>query len=935
MRGWDIRRRLLMLTLLPAALIALVLSLYFTHARVEDLNRTLNSRGARMAATLSLASEHALVAGHLPLLHPMLRNLVASHDVGAVTLYGADGGVLIEARDRAAPRRPGPLERFSAWYSGLPEVLVFREPILRLEETALSSGEGARGDAPKVGWVEVELTSGSTLARQAKVVSTGLLIAFLGLVLAAVGAVRAGRDVSRLIVALNEVVRRLGGGELSARVGEGGGAAQELAALGQGINSMADALEHSRDAMQRHIEEATRELRETLEAVEVQNVELDLARRRAVEASRVKSEFLSSMSHEIRTPMNGVIGFSNLLLHTPLSEVQQEYARTISDSASHLLRIINDILDFSKAESGQLTLESLPFDLQEVVDEALAMLAPLAYEKGLELVALIYSDVPTRLVGDPMRIRQVITNLVGNAIKFTAEGSVVVRTMLESEEPEQVLLRITVSDTGIGIPTDRRRVLFDAFSQVDASVTRRFGGTGLGLAISKRLVQQMFGDIGVDSREGVGSTFWFTLRCERQVGEREEEAPQRGGEVLLFDAHLLARVAQRHRIGSWGYPVIEVEGLDMVAGRLCGERREVVVCGLSGGAREAAEIGEWIAHWRRINPQVRTLLLVNSVDQALYARLEADGADRVLPKISRHGTLARELERLMEADGEPAPATDREVEPAKEERFDGLRVLVVDDNAINLMLTATLLRDKGVEVVQAEGGEEAVERASRSHFDLILMDIHMPRVSGVEAVRRIRAREPEGARTPIIALTAHALPGERERFLDAGMDDCLVKPLDVAVLWRAVRQWTSGGPRAETAPAEGHGEAGGGAVYDPVMAMKLAGGRRPLAERLIEMLLSDLDVRRERIDEAFRRGDHADLLERVHKLHGSAAHCGTPALRHAAGVLEAQLSAGGEASVEALVAALDHEIERLLVWDETRSRASLSDPAMIAESPIS
>ena len=933
MRGLDIRKRLLLLALAPAALIVVVQAVYFTHSRIADLNHSLRAHGTRMVANLGPVCEHGVVAGDPELLRPLLNNIVSAREVRAVSVFDVRHQPLIEVRDSDDGDARGWREGFAGWYSGLPPVLAFRGEIRQLEPSPADLREGVERPAGKagrlVGWVKVELTTTPTLIRQAEMLSNGLLYSLLVLLAAAAVAIRAGRDISRPVIELTEVVRRLEKGELSARVAGDPRGDTELATLGRGINAMADALEHSHRTMRDNIERATGELRETLEAVEVQNVELDIARKRALEASRVKSEFLSSMSHEIRTPMNGIIGFSNLLIRTPLSETQHDYAQTIRESASNLLTIINDILDFSKVESGQLTLEALPFDLRELIEEAMALLAPLAYEKGLEIVELIYSDVPTRLIGDPVRIRQVLTNLVGNAIKFTKEGRVVVRVMVEGEESDPVQLRVTVSDTGVGIPRERRRGLFDAFSQGDASVTRRFGGTGLGLAICKRLVQQMLGDIGVDGGDDRGSTFWFTLRCERQLGKEPEtlrEALAGKAEVLLVEPQHLARLALVHRFNRWGMAVSEVDDAEAIARRLAEEGERLVVWGADGEGAEG--LAEPIARWRGVRPEVRVVVLVNSVDQALHDRIRAVGADLVLPKIFREENLAREMERLLDPRWTP-PTGEAEVDeerqtPAAEsrprgDRFVGLRILAVDDNPINLLLTTTLLREEGATVVEADGGERAVARAAEGGFDLILMDIQMPDISGVEATRRIRDLEGEGPRTPIVAVTAHALPGEQESFLQAGMDDCLVKPLGEDSLRRTVRHWT--GTAAEAAgesPAVEETEAR--PAYDEVLALKLAGGSPELAERLIGMLLRDLDERRRTILDAHAEKDLEALRERVHKLQGSAASCGATALRHAARVLESTLDEGGE--LAALVEELDGEVSRLLAFGEERFATS-------------
>ena len=661
------------------------------------------------------------------------------------------------------------------------------------------------------------------------------------------------------------------------------------------------AAEETLEAYARELETNQRELADQAARLSQLVKELEVAKRRAEEATEAKGAFLANMSHEIRTPLNAILGMTALALRTRLSHTQRKYLLTVQESGEALLDLINDILDFSKIEARRLDLERTEFDVREEVGDATKLLALRAGEKGLELALHVAADVPDRVLGDPGRLRQILLNIIGNAVKFTARGEVVVRVGVETGGAAQVQLRFTVTDTGIGIARDKQQHIFQAFTQADSSTTRRYGGTGLGLAIAARLVELMSGRMWVESDVGRGSTFHVVATFDRPMAPAA--APQRvkptaleGIRVLVVDDNATNRHILEEMLASWGMRPVLAEDAEaaMTAlrrGAAAAERFDVVVTDCQMPEVDGFMLTRRIRQDKRL---ARTrILMLTSIGHDGDARGTKAGVDAYLAKPVKHSDLLDALTSVLGVSSRLARDA-RKAPRSGEKPRRMLSILVAEDNPVNRKLAVTLLRKRRHKVTGVENGRQVLEaiRKAAAPFDVVLMDLQMPEMGGLEATAAIRAGESgTGRHVPVIALTAHAMQGDRERCLAAGMDGYLSKPIDVAELITTVESVGDGGAVGAAAPLDGPPSTA--ATFDERAALACVGGERSLLKDVVATFRTSCVDYQKRIEAALAGRDGEALRMSAHALKGAIATVGSPAGREAAARLE-QLARDGD-----------------------------------------
>jgi len=915
MKQWGIRQQVLVLTLLPALLIALALTAYFTYSQIKYINASLNDHGETISRQLSPASEYSVFSGNINSLRKLLRHTLESNrEAIRITITNEENVALLSVAEN--PESKIYPEYLYELLSDK-QVLEFQYPIITEvvdvndfdENRILSSGSAA---TETIGYIDLYLTTQYSTEQKIRSLLQGGLISVAILLISTLLAIRISRQISRPVQLLTETVKNIAAGDYDTYIHQD--APGELAILESCVNKMADELRLAQTGMESRINEFTRELQETLEELEIRNAELDITRFNAMQASKAKSEFLANMSHEIRTPLSGILGFTELLINTSLDAHQKDYARTIHKSANNLLTIIDDILDLSKIESGKLDITLTRCNIVDIIEDVIDLLAPTAYEKNIELFYHLDPDVPHIIESDPVRIRQVLLNLVGNAVKFTLSGYVFlnIESILRNDRTD---IKFTVSDTGIGMDQGNKQKLFTAFTQADTSITRQFGGTGLGLVISRKLVLLMKGEIGFDSTEGEGSTFWFTIPAT--VIEHTSDKPMTelmGKNIALIEDHVLCRRSVRSMLEDWGCNVAEFSLDHCIADNKL----------INHGLYDAVVIGISRKHMQRIDQysacldqlaHMPVMSIVSTRSHSELSQLSSGNFGNITFRTARRSHIQKSLIDSISRASVSTGDTDNLAASSNNQHHAALKVLVVDDNEINLRLAEIILKKNNYDVTTVCSGDDSIELVRNNQYDLIFMDLHMPGLDGYESAKRIRLFENGEHRPVIIALTANAMPQEIEKIESCGMDDVLIKPISEQLLCEIISKWFSDSVEKPCSPASEASAEKSAEIFSLDDARKLANGNEVLALELFNMLINELPDHRNDILQAVDSKDHQTLREVTHKLNGASRCCGTPALRNAANSLELSIDNKEIDKIEIKSGELINEIDRLLAYE--------------------
>jgi len=902
MTKYSLRARMMILILAPTLMIGLLLSTFFVVNRYNELQNQLTDAGINIIEPLAVSSEYGMTFRSRESVRQLVSLLHRRHSdiVRAISVFDDHNQLFVTSNYLQSPdllRLPDNVTlttRYQKERHG--NSVILRTPILSESYYPDESPSwDVKPTGNPLGYVAIELDLQSVRLQQYKEVFISTLLVLLCLCIAMLFAYRLMRDVTAPIRNMVNTVDRIRRGQLDSRME--GSMLGELDVLKNGINSMAMSLTAYHEEMQQNIDQATSDLRETLEQMEIQNVELDLAKKRAQEAARIKSEFLANMSHELRTPLNGVIGFTRQTLKTTLNSTQRDYLNTIERSANNLLSIINDVLDFSKLEAGKLVMESIPFPLRATLDEVVILLAQSAHEKGLELTLNIQNDVPDNAIGDPLRIQQIVVNLLGNAIKFTERGNIDIRVEKRAISNNRMELEVQIHDTGIGISEKQQSQLFQAFRQADTSISRRHGGTGLGLVITQKLVNEMGGEISFHSRLNNGSTFWFHVNLELNPNAASDPRIMdclHGQHLAYVEPNNAAAQAMLDMLSATPMKISYSPSLS----GLKDEHYDVLLIGMPVDAQYNQSIRG--SQLTSLLQRADSVIMALPFQMQIYAeQLKARGITACLIKPL---SMARLLPILVDHHA-------RDITLLSEHSRLPIRVMAVDDNPANLKLIGALLEEQVEHIVLCDSGEAAIQQATQQNLDIILMDIQMPEIDGIQASEAIREL-PQHQNTPIVAVTAHALEGEREQLVKAGMNDYLAKPIDEQKLRHLLARYLPARKEILT------GIPSSTASLDWELALQQAANKPDLARDLLQMLVDFLPEVRTQVEAAMENHDATGLRDIVHKLHGSASYSGVPQMKKLCQQVEQSLL--NQESIDAI------EPELLELLDEMENVSSLA-----------
>ncbi|CZH37757.1 Signal transduction histidine-protein kinase BarA [Legionella pneumophila] len=873
MKSIGIKYQLRITTLIPAFLVALLFAFFYNGLFGKDLKQHMSRLGEAYIRQLLPAAQYAMLRNDYRTLQGLINASTINPEVKALAFYNADGRLIAYRGGKHSIHKPFNPPDYTGDYIESKQInpftINFIAPITIPKFNLYSSTEFKEPSTPKIfqaddilGWLSIDIDTQSLLIKRYQMLIVTIFITLFGLLMGLTIHYFLSKRIYMPIARLRRSMKQILSNEFETeiRVSSPG----ELGIIEKGCAHLQRQYLNTVRDLNHHIEIATADLQQSLELLEEKNIELSLEKKKTEEKSRQKSEFIANMSHEIRTPMNGVIGFTNVLLESKLDPLQLDYVKTIKSSAQDLLSIINDILDFSKIDAGKLNLDCIPLDVRGCIDEVLSLASPNAHKKGIDLIPITDINVPKMVLGDPLRIKQIISNLVTNAVKFTDHGYVLIRTKIEQETDKDYTLLFAITDTGIGISPEDQTKLFTAFNQADTSITRRYGGSGLGLVICKKLCEEMHGRISLTSEINKGSTFSARIKVEKLVAyEIEKNQTHRFAhlKIICFDDNPLHLEAIGNGLGFWGIEAIRVDSFNKLS-RTLTKHKDCKIAFINvnqGCERQAAEL---IAKHKQI-----PFVLISKWPINDFAALGARGF--LYKPIS-----IQKLQDLIESianENQTEKNTNQELDTLREQlRFLHPEILIAEDNPVNKMLLTSLLNNNA-NITTVDDGEMAVTACEDKKFDMILLDLHMPKLNGLEAAKMIRQKSLMNKHSPIVLITASSSDLSSIDMKKSGVDFCFQKPIDEKQLLIQILRIVDKTKHA---------------AIDWQLCVQKVSGNQALAEEFLAKFIEELYKNRDEFIELMHQKNVKGLADLAHKLHGACCFCGVPILQKRVAQLE-------------------------------------------------
>jgi two-component system sensor histidine kinase BarA len=876
MKSPSLSKQIVLLSIVPALVVSLILSVYFTYSEITHLSQTQKKYAELITRQVQTVANYSLTHHDIENLKSVLNTIANDDEVSYIKIINLGNQEIFSTEPEQAKKQT-PSYFHSLLKNNQPQNLT--SPIY--QNSILPNGSAYR---EIIANLEIQLNSNTAVTKKIEQIIKGISITIGILIILSLLILKFSQNIIAPIKSLTNSVRKISSGDLDSALNLS--SPGELGVLESCVNHMRNELKESRTDLEVQINVYTDELQETLEELEIRNAELDITRSKAIYANNAKSEFLANMSHEIRTPLSGIIGFTELLQGTRLSSQQKDYLDTIHKSSCHLLEIINDVLDLSKIESGKTEITTSEFNLVDIIEDIINLVSTSALDKNVELLYRIEKDVPIIIHSDPFRIHQIVTNLLGNAIKFTEKGYVYLQITLGEIRDAEQSIKFTVSDTGIGMSPSDKKKLFKAFTQADTSITRRFGGTGLGLVISRKLTLLMHGEIGFDSTAGEGSTFWFSVPVipvpvEISTSEISNKS------IAFISNNYIAKQTYKTLIDGWQcqaneYSIDDLKALDEIE-----KNNDIIILFLGRKDIINVKMPEIINNLSFSKP---SLLVASTRSHTELRNLQQHIFDSAAFTSEKVATIKQRLISIVNKQSKDNTPEQLNSTVLNKLDWSNIKIMIVDDNEINLRLAEIILHKHKARVTTARSGSQAIDYASMNSFDMIFMDLHMPGIDGYETTKRIRSITP-GKQPVIIALTANAMPQEKEKVIQSGMNGILIKPVSDAILQKVISQWVlkeslKSDDVADFEQTNKSVEYDAEKIFSLDVAKEFTGENEDLAYELFNMLRGELDDYKKAISNAVKNQDLSKLLEPVHKLHGASRCCGTSELKQASSQLE-------------------------------------------------